>query len=834
MQRKKRWLIHLLTGLLIVSAVICSGKQAKAAALGENVVVNPDFAGSDVSAWKENMHGATVTAAVSQDCIYGNVSTYGAITGRTARYQCFAQDITDVIENGKKYQFSFYAMLSEDYLYASAEQRVVSFSPYIVKDGQAQYLGGYSNQLSGDCSKVLTPGVWTKFEGAFLTDFGTDVEPLQEAIVDDTKEGFIVGTTMSVNDLTDAKVLALISKHFNAITPGNALKPDAIFNYSNDRCPGTETIVFNGETMTVPVTDFSRAERVLNQVLAWNAENPDKPIRVRGHVLVWHSQTPEWFFHEDYDASKAYVSKEEMNRRLEWYIMTVLQHFTGGDSPYKDLFYGWDVVNEAVSDRDGYRTDAENPGESLSQSTHGSNSSWWHVYESNEYIINAFRYANKYAPASVKLYYNDYNEFYSVKRESIVTLLKDVKAAEGTRIDGMGMQGHYDTTTPDAAAFEAAVRAYAAVVDSVQITEWDLKSSDGYDGTDAAKRDEYIRQARSYLSIYNAVKKLRGEGINIDGIVIWGTIDKNSWLHSYAGVGGSADGTRPQCPLLFDDDYMVKPAYWAFVDPARIDTYELPTETPVPTPAPVIDEETKAQVKAFVTRMYTVVLARTPDETGINNWTDWLLCHETNGAGIAYGFIMSEEFLNKELSDEAYVGVLYSTFFDRAADPEGLATWMGLLAGGASRGYVLSGFVNSDEFNVLCEAFGILRGNMSEEGTPREMGLRQFVERCYSTVLGRAGDEEGLDTWTNLILDGRMSAGEVAKCFFDSAEFLSKNTTDAEYIDTLYAAFFDRAADDTGRNDWTGCLAGGMPRTQVLEGFAGSAEFAALLASYGL
>ena len=246
------------------------------------------------------------------------------------------------------------------------------------------------------------------------------------------------------------------------------------------------------------------------------------------------------------------------------------------------------------------------------------------------------------------------------------------------------------------------------------------------------------------------------------------------------------------------------------------------------------DSAAKEQVEAFVTRMYTVVLEREPDAAGIADWTEWLLTHEIDGAGIAYGFIMSEEFLSKGLDDEAYVNVLYRTFFDREADAGGKETWLSLLAGGSARGFVLSGFVNSTEFDVLCEAFGIVRGTMREDGTAVNPGIRGFVERCYSTVLGREGDKDGLDTWTNLIITGQMSAEAVAKSFFDSEEFINKNTTDAEYINILYATFLDRTADDAGRTTWMDGLAGGMTRTEVLEGFSRSAEFTAILASYGL
>ena len=72
----------------------------------------------------------------------------------------------------------------------------------------------------------------------------------------------------------------------------------------------------------------------------------------------------------------------------------------------------------------------DRPGEDLLQDTHGSNSSWWHVYQDESFIINAFKYANKYAPASLELYYNDYNECVPKKREGIVKLLEAVKAQE--------------------------------------------------------------------------------------------------------------------------------------------------------------------------------------------------------------------------------------------------------------------------------------------------------------------------------------------------------------------------------------------------------------------
>ena len=384
------------------------------------------------------------------------------------------------------------------------------------------------------------------------------------------KMGCRIGCAITGKEPWDPKLWDLVTTHFNAVTLGNELKPDSLFGYSVSTCPGTKEAELNGETITVPVLNYSNPEKILNKILKWNEANPDRKIEVRGHVLLWHSQTPEWFFHEDYDKTKPYVSKEEMDKRLEWYIREVLTHFTGENSPYKDLFYGWDVVNEAISDSTGtYRTDTERPDEDLLEDRHGGNSSWWHVYQSEEFIINAFKYANKYAPDDLELYYNDYNECDAKKRAGIITLLEAVKAAEGpkgagTRITAMGMQGHYSMEGPSYTEVEASAKAYGKVVGNVQITEWDLRATDGYDGSPEAMEKEYEEQRKVYNLMYYGLQSAQNSGVNITGITFWGTIDTLSWLQFRSNVGGGSQKEQKQCPLLFDGKYEPKPAFWVF------------------------------------------------------------------------------------------------------------------------------------------------------------------------------------------------------------------------------------------------------------------------------
>ena len=397
-----------------------------------------------------------------------------------------------------------------------------------------------------------------------------EIPALRDSV--EEKMGCRIGCAITGKEPWDIPLWNLVTTHFNAVTLGNELKPDSLFGYSNGACPGTTEAELNGETITVPVMNFENPEKILNKFLKWNETHPDRQIKVRGHVLVWHSQTPEWFFHEDYDKNKPYVSKEEMDKRQEWYIREVLTHFTGQDSPYKDLFYGWDVVNEAVSDGTGtYRSDNENPNEPLSNDTHGNNSSWWHVYQSEEFIINAFKYANKYAPAELELYYNDYNECMAKKRDGIVALLKAVKDQEGepgvgTRITAMGMQGHYSSDSPSYTDVETSAKAYGDVVGAVQITEWDLSSSDDYDGSPESKEKEYEKMRKQYNLQYYALQEVQKSGVQVTGITFWGTVDKYSWLQHRSTVGGGSNKEKAQCPLLFDDLYKPKPAFWVFAE----------------------------------------------------------------------------------------------------------------------------------------------------------------------------------------------------------------------------------------------------------------------------
>ena len=110
---------------------------------------------------------------------------------------------------------------------------------------------------------------------------------------------------------------------------------------------------------------------------------------------------------------------------------------------------------------------------------------------------------------------------------------------------------------------------------------------------------------------------------------------------------------------------------------------------------------------AFVSRMYTKALNRAYDVSGLNDWTGDYLAGKATADKIAYGFILSQEFEGRNLSDEAYVDTLYRTFFDREPDEGGKAGWLDELANGTSRKDVLDGFLGAEEFANLKAGFGV-------------------------------------------------------------------------------------------------------------------------------
>ena len=339
---------------------------------------------------------------------------------------------------------------------------------------------------------------------------------------------FKIGGAVTAGELAPNSTKDLILKHYNSLTLGNELKPENML----DQTACQEYLKETGDNTVPQVKLNGSAKVILNFCRKYK-------IPVRGHVLVWHSQTPGWFFKDDYTLEGAWVDKETMLKRMENYIKGV---FAALEAEYSDInFYAWDVVNEAWRD-DG------TPRQPGTYEENGELSGWVKIFGDNSFIPYAFEYARQYAPKNTKLYYNDFNEYMPQKVEAIIQMATELKA-KGV-IDGIGLQSHLNVTNnqtsdpfPSASVYKSALAKYAETGLDLQVTELDAT----YDHSVA--NGEKL-QEQYYSDIMDAIVAYKDY---ISAVIFWGTTDDQSWRSS-------------RTPLLFNEDYTAKPCFYSIID----------------------------------------------------------------------------------------------------------------------------------------------------------------------------------------------------------------------------------------------------------------------------
>ncbi len=112
--------------------------------------------------------------------------------------------------------------------------------------------------------------------------------------------------------------------------------------------------------------------------------------------------------------------------------------------------------------------------------------------------------------------------------------------------------------------------------------------------------------------------------------------------------------------------------------------------------------------------------------------------------------------------------------------------------------------------------------------------VEAFVERMYTVALGREADASGVDYWTDLLVSYVADGAGIARGFLLGSELVSKNYSNAEYVEVLYKTIMSRDADDAGLSYWKGILDAGTTREAVLAGFVNSNEFDTLCMNYSI
>jgi GH35 family endo-1,4-beta-xylanase len=332
-------------------------------------------------------------------------------------------------------------------------------------------------------------------------------------MLDVYKDSFKLGVALPnnvFNSMTDFDTA--VKDNFNSITCENEMKPESLLD-KEASASGLPDSYYE------PAVHFDNCQPSINYC-------EENGIQMRFHTLVWHNQTPRWFFTEDYTDDGDLVDRQTMLRRMESYIKSVLTYF---DKEHPGLIYAVDVVNEAFDVGDGDENGIRQK-----------NNLWYEVV-GPDYYVRAFEYASKYASDDYSLFYNDYSCMW--KGDLILENLAEVKA--NGWIDGIGMQSHL-STSDDIDKFLETAKSFLDAGYEVQGTELDI-------GVKSSTNAEFQKQADLYKAYFEGMLELKNQGYNVTSITVWGIDDAHTWRSG-------------EDPLLFDKDLKKKDAYYAIIE----------------------------------------------------------------------------------------------------------------------------------------------------------------------------------------------------------------------------------------------------------------------------
>jgi GH35 family endo-1,4-beta-xylanase len=376
-------------------------------------------------------------------------------------------------------------------------------------------------------SAATHPSVWY-IDNIVITEVGVPSWDLTlPSLAEIYKDSFPFGNIISPHEL-NSQTTEMYKHHYNIVTAENHMKPNTISNAKG-------------------VYNFDNADAIVN----WAEENN---FKVHGHALVWHSQSPNWLYRDD---NSQPLTRNEARENMEEYITRVAGRYSG-------RLISWDVVNEAL---DGGRLPFDNW-----KDVARANSPWYRAYANGadpekgehgaDYIYDAFVFARLADPHAL-LEYNDYNETDDWKREAMAQMADDLNAKwlEDPRntdpgrklIESLGMQSHHHTQWPNVSEIEASIQRFIQAGVQISVSELDVPYG-GYNGPHVTilTHEQQVEQAIYYARAFEYYKAYDGR---IHRLTIWGKADSQSWRGF-------------QSPVLFDDMFTAKEAFYAVADPS--------------------------------------------------------------------------------------------------------------------------------------------------------------------------------------------------------------------------------------------------------------------------
>jgi endo-1,4-beta-xylanase len=351
----------------------------------------------------------------------------------------------------------------------------------------------------------------------------------QSTLKETYKDAFLIGTAVNgaIVSGRDKESQDITLGHFNSITAENVLKAGPVNPQP-------------GEYNFGPADNF----------VEFGEKNG---LFIVGHTLVWHNQTPAWFFTDENGNPN---TPQQQIERMRQFIETVAGRYAG-------RIHAWDVVNEVIDNDGSYRPTTWVKG----------------VGDGDELVKHAFKFASQYAPAA-ELYYNDFNAWRPAKRDGIMRLVRMLQK-EGIRIDGVGIQGHWGLNFPKNEYIEAAIDSFASLGVKVMITELDvdvlpLTKEGQIIGTGMMHEQFQLEEFKEFLDPYSEglpadvdqqltrrytelFSIFYNKRDKIGRVTLWGVHDGMSWKNGYPIPN------RTNYTLLFDREKKGKSALQAIM-----------------------------------------------------------------------------------------------------------------------------------------------------------------------------------------------------------------------------------------------------------------------------
>ncbi|MGY4643904.1 endo-1,4-beta-xylanase [Cellulomonas sp. URHB0016] len=507
-----------------------------------DVVVDAGFE-SGLEGWygRDDGHGAPTTATTTTDKHTGAQSAL--VSNRVSQGQGLAHDTAGILVGGNRYDLSAYIkfaagqtpgevvlsyradnsygnLLHFENMSNSAWVHVTGQFVAPAKVDQLYFETVWANGAAGNTSAYMMDDITLTVTEPLAIEQG--LTPIKDTTA------FAVGAALGS---TTKPYTDLLIKHFDQVTPENTMKPESWYG---------------------PDHTFVTTNSGADDLMTFAQANGTK---VYGHVLVWHGQTPDWFFQK---ADGSYLTsssadQQVMKDRMKAHIDNVAKYLSdkhGDFGSSTNPLYAFDVVNETVSDK------ADTPD--------GLRNSHWHDILGEQFIDLSFQYANEafnstYAAAGtthpVTLFINDYNTELPDKQKRYHALIERLLARH-VPLDGVGHQFHVSMSLPVSALGET-LATFGALPLKQAVTELDVTT-----GTPVTEA-KLVDQGYYYKSAFNAFRAFHARTGKLFSATVWGLTDNLSWRNTEGA------------PLLFGDDFKAKPAYYGVVDGSQLPTLTL-------------------------------------------------------------------------------------------------------------------------------------------------------------------------------------------------------------------------------------------------------------------